>query len=308
MLGLDSQQLSLGSAKQSAFISEIPLLGSICIPHNLTSLITLKNQSLEDIVLGFQKRKRKYFNKAASGYLLKIVTDINDVARINQEMLIPYAANRYGKAAYQLPWQDVMDMAFKSGKLHLLIENGLEVACVIGYETVCNNERYWHSFREGFPDFIFSNGASYTEKNMVITYLELQWALSNSFDYYDMGSNSAFVERGVVYYKRTFGAELSVRDNYNYFYLRLPKILAAKFYWEQPLFAVEGKAVVLHLGLPDEMSADEVAERYKLLNYRGLSKVYLHCDSAPSSAHTEAVVNIYSYQKAPPVLKVCKFN
>lgn len=82
--------------------------------------------------------------------------------------------------------------------------------------------------------------------------------------------------------------------------------MAAKYYWEKPMFAVEGKAVVLHLGLPDGVDADEAAKKYKLLNCGGLSKVYLHCDSAPSSAHAEAVVNVYSYQKSPPAFKVCQ--
>lgn len=190
----------------------------------------------------------------------------------------------------------------------MLLENGAEVGCAIGYEYICDNERCWISYREGYPDFIFNDRRSYTEKQVVNTYLEVEWALNSGFSYYDIGSNPAITEVGSLHYKRTFGTELSTRGNYNYLYMKLPKQMAAKFYWGKPLFAVEGKAVVLHLGLPDEVSADEVAERYKLLNYGGLNKVYLHCDSAPSSEHTEAVVNIYSYQKSPPALKICMLN
>lgn len=63
--------------------------------------------------------------------------------------------------------------------------------------------------------------------------------------------------------------------------------------------------MVLHLGLPDGISPDEVANRYKLLNYGGLSKVYLYRDSRPSSIHIESVMGIYSHQESPPIIEVC---
>lgn len=305
MLDLDSPPAISGNIKHNAFISEIPLPGSICIPHNLTSLIPLKNRSLDEILMGFEKSKRKSVKHAASGFLLRQVTDIKEIARLNQEMLIPYAVARHGTNVVQLQWEFVMGMAFKYGQLHLLLEDGLEVGCKIGYEYVCNNKRYWLSYRGGFPDFIFNDSHQYREKNVIFMYLQLQWALNNGFDCYDMAFNQAYTEGGAVQFKRTFGAELSTQGNYNYFYLRLPQTMAAEFYWEKPLFAVEGRNVVLHLGLPGGVSADEVTKRYKLLNYRRLDKVYLHCDSAPSSLQFEAVMNIYNDQKSPPALKVC---
>ena len=307
MLGLDSSYAALEAIKQRAFISEIPIPGSICIPQNLTSIIPLKNRSLDEVLMGFEKRKRRFINKAASGFVLNQITDIKDVARLNQEMLMPYASHRYGAHVNQYPFEFIAGMATKYGQLHLLLEGEKEVGCLIGYDYICKSERYWQSTRGGFPDFIFNDMHCYREKNVIITYLSLKSALSSGFDYYDLGDNSANTERGVVHFKRTFGAELSTKGNYNYFYFRLPKTMAAQFYWEKPLFAVEGKAVVLHLGLPDGVSVEGLAQRYKLLNYAGLSKVYLHCDSAPSSQYTEAVLSIYSNQKSPPVVKISSY-
>jgi hypothetical protein len=304
MLNLNALPFT-SNASQSVLISEIPLPGAICIPNYLASMIPLKNKSIAEVLSGFEKSRRKFVNKAGSRFRLKQITDLNDVARLNQDMLMPYASARHGKTVVHLSWQQVMGMAFEYGQLHLLLDNEKEVGCLIGYEYERSNERCWLLYREGFPDFIFNDNPSYREKHIVMIYLQLEWAINNGFDYYDMGENPAFADAGAAHYKRTFGAELSVDSNYNYFYLKLPKTIAAKFYWEKPLFAVEGKAVVLHLGLPDGVSADEVAERYKLLNYGGLNKVYLHCDSEPSIAHTEAVTNVYSYQKSPPALNVC---
>ena len=306
MLGLDSSHTVLDNIKQRAYVSEIPIPKSICIPHYVTSMIPLRNRSLDEVLMGFEKSKRKFVNKAASRFLLKQVTNIKDLARLNHEMLMPYASARHEENVVQLSLEHIMGMAFDYGQLHLLLENGLEVGCLIGHESIRRNKRCWLLYREGFPDFIFNDNPNYREKHIIIIYLQLEWALRNGFDYYDMAENPAFADAGAAHYKRTFGAQLSTTSNYNYFYFRLPKKIAAQFYWGKPVFAVEGKAVVLHLGLPDGIGVDEVARRYKLLNYGGLSKVYLHCDSAPSSKHKEAVVNVYSYQKSPPALKVCQ--
>ncbi|HSI24909.1 MAG TPA: hypothetical protein VK952_04750 [Methylotenera sp.] len=304
LLGLDAGHAVSEGIKQRAFISQIPIPGSIRIPHYLTSLIPLKNRSLDEILIELDKGKRKLINKEASDFSLQQVTDINEVARLNQEMLMPYASHRHGKGAYQLPWKMVMKMALNQGALYLLLEKEREVGCVIGCDFFCNNEHCWNSIREGFPSFIFDDIPSRTKKSIIMIYLEIELALNNGYDYYDLGHSQAFAESGALHHKRTYGAKLNARGDYNFFYFRLPKHMAAKFYWEKPVFAVEGKAVVLHLGLPDGVSADEVAERYRLLNYDGLNKVHLHCDSAPSNAHTEAVEKIYSHQKSPPALKV----
>ena len=305
MLDLDSSPALSGDTKQRAFITGIPLLGSICIPHNLTSLIPLKNRSLDEVLMGFEKTKRRTINNAASGYLLNQISDIKEVYRLNQEMLMPYALARHGKTVIQLTLEFVAGMATKYGRLHLLVKDGKEVGCLIGFESICNKKRYWLMIREGFPDFIFNDKNSQREKHIMIIYRELEWAIENGYDYYDMGFNQAYPEKGPIQFKRSLGAELSTLNNYNFFYLKIPKNMAAKFYWENPQFAVEGKTVVLHLGLPEGKTANEVSERYKLLNFGGLSKVYLHCDSIPSGTHTESVMSIYQNQKSPPVIKVC---
>ena len=306
ILGLDSAHVVLENLKQRAFISEIPIPGSICIPFNLSSMIPLKNRSIDEISMGFDKKKRKLVNKDVSRFSLKQVSDIKEVARLNQEMLIPYASHRHGKGAYQLPSEFVIKMALNSGALNLLIENELEVGCVLGYDFFCKNEHYWQAHREGFPNFIFDDTPKRTKNSIIITYLEIEWALNNGFDYYDMGDNQAITETGALHHKRTYGAELTAKGNYNYFYFKLPKTMAAQFYWEKPVFAVEGKAVVLHLGLPDGVSSDALAQRYRLLNYGGLNKVYLHCDFEPSSVYIDAVSDIYSNQKSPPEVKVSR--
>ena len=197
-------------------------------------------------------------------------------------------------------------MAFTKGQFNLLLHNNKEVGCIIGHFSQRNKSKYWQSDRMGFPDFIFSDMQLYRETNVMITYLQIQWALANGYEYYDMGHNPALTETGVVHHKRTFGGNLSVMNNHNYFYLKLPQTYAAKFYWSKPLFASEGKAVVLHLGMPNGISDLALFDRYKQLNFGGLAKVYLHYETDFSDCTAEVIKSIFSNQYAPPtVIGLC---
>jgi hypothetical protein len=236
-------------------------------------------------------------------FLLSRVTEVEEILRLDQEMLRPVASARHGNRSYYLPIADVMDMALESGQFHLLLHEGEEVGCNIGREYVRNQVRCWESVRAGYPQFIFTDNRRYGEINMMETFLGLEWALENGFEYYDLGISLAQPENGVIQYKRRPGGELDTTGNYNYFYLRPPKSEVAKFYWETPLFAIEGKSIVLHLGLPEGISDLELTNRYKQMGFRGLAKIYLHSDSQYSGERVAVVRNIYNRQKIPPVVE-----
>jgi hypothetical protein len=88
----------------------------------------------------------------------------------------------------------------------------------------------------------------------------------------------------------------------------LPKVGVAQFLWETPLFAVEGKKLTLHLGLPDGPSDEEIAERYREMGFGGLSRVYLHCAKAPPEKLLETLRGRYSHLKSPPAMESLMCN
>ena len=295
---------SAASIKAKAVVSEFPMPGAICLPLYLSTVIPLKNRTLGEVLMGFEKRKRQLINSQASQFKLQKVTTSEDVIRLNQTMLMPYANAKYGHAAYNFPVQKLTEMTFKSGQFNLLLHGDKEVGCIIGHFSKRHHQRYWQSDRMGFLEFIFSDKQQYREKNVMVTYLEIKWAMANDYEYCDMGANPAFTEFGAVFHKRTYGGQLSTMGNYNYLYLKLPPIYAAKFYWEKPLFAVEGKAIVLHLGFPDNTNGAELHDRYRLLKFNGLAKIYLHYETKCPESCIEAIRSIFSHQKSPPVVKV----
>lgn len=89
-----------------------------------------------------------------------------------------------------------------------------------------------------------------------------------------------------------------------FFYIRLPKVGAAQFLWDAPLFEVEQDLVMLHLGLPKGLGDEEVASRYREMGFRGLIKVYLHCAEQPGENILDMLRSLYVHQKFPPVLEV----
>lgn len=306
-LGLDELNQSTARIKKKALVSELPIPGAICLPLYLSTVISLKNRTIEDILMGFEKRKRRLINSQGANFKLEKVTTIEDVIRLNQEMLIPYANARYGRGAYNFPLPQLMQMTFKTGQFNLLLHNkNQEVGCIIGYFSERNNSRYWQSDRMGFPEFIFSDMQLYRETNVMITYLQIEWAIAHGAEYYDMGANCAYTETGVVHHKRTFGGQLSTMGSYNYLYFKLPPACAARFYWGRPLFALEGKAIVLHLGLLDGINDSELLDRYKEMNFGGLAKVYLHYETECPESAIAVIRGIFSHQKSPPLFISCK--
>ena len=91
--------------------------------------------------------------------------------------------------------------------------------------------------------------------------------------------------------------------NHGYFYIRLPKVGAAQFLWDAPLFAVERHNITLHLGLPDGPGDEDAAIHYRKMSFGGLFKVYLHCARPPGERLLETLRNLYTHQKSPPILE-----
>ena len=299
-LGLAEPIDSAANIKAKAIVSELPIPGAICLPLNLSTVIPLKNRTPDDVLIGFEKRKRRLINSQISQFRLEKISIVEEIIRLNQTVLIPYANARFGRGAYLFPMQQLIEMTFKTGQFNLLLHGNKEVGCIIGHFSKRNRQRYWQSDRMGFPEFIFSDMQRYRETNVIITYLQILWAINNDSEYYDMGANPAYTESGVVHHKRTFGGHLSTMGNYSYLYLKLPSSYAAKFYWGRPLFALEGKSIVLHLGLPNNISDAKLCERYKQLSFNGLAKVYLHYEIECSASALEAIKSIFSQQKLPP--------
>lgn len=306
LLGVEPQavdsQLKLGKSDRTVFVSEMPTLGALYVPQYLSAVVPL-SKSIDEITARYNTELRRNLRKNRLRYRMKQALNDDEIESADREMLRPYAKARHGAAASQIESHEVQRVAKVAGRLDLVLLEDEIVACHLGCVVTRAGKRYWSTVRFGYPDAVFSDTKKLREVNSITTFMALEWAIENGFDYYDIGTCLARPDDGLLEWKRRRGGVVDTLGNYGYLFVRLPKVGTAQFLWETPLFAVESKKLTLHLGLPDGPSDEEVASRYREMGFGGLFKIYLHCSRAPGETLLDTLRSRYAHLKSPPVLE-----
>lgn len=306
LLGAKSQavdsQLKLDTSDRTVWVSEMPTVGALYVPQYLSAVVPL-SKSIDEITARYNAELRRNLRKNRLRYRMKQALNDDEIESADREMLRPYAKARHGTAASQIEAHEVQRVAKVAGRLDLVLLEDEIVACHLGCVVTRAGKRYWSTVRFGYPDAVFSDTKKLREVNSITTFMALEWAIENGFDYYDIGTCLARPDDGLLEWKRRRGGDVDTLGNYGYLFVRLPKVGAAQFLWETPLFAVEGKQLTLHLGLPDGPSDEEVANRYREMGFGGLFKIYLHCSRTPGETLLGTLRSRYAHLKSPPVLE-----
>lgn len=306
LLGADAKapnsQLRLHKSERTVVVSEVPTVGALSVPHYLSAVVPL-SQSIDDITARYNTELRRNLRKNRLRYRMKQALNDDEIGSADRDMLQPYAAARHGSAASQIASHEVQRVAKVAGRLDLVLLEDQIVACHLGCVVTRAGKRYWSTVRFGYPDRVFSDTKKLREVNSITTFMALEWAIENGFDYYDIGTCLARPDDGLLEWKRRRGGDVDTLNNTGYLFVQLPKKGAAEFLWETPLFAVEGKKLTLHLGLPDGRTHEEVTTRYREMGFGGLAKVYLHCSSVPGEELLSTLRSRYSHLNVPPVLE-----
>jgi hypothetical protein len=296
-------QMRLRTSEQTVVVSEVPMPGALSVPHYLSAIVPLSS-SLEEITAKYNSELRRNLRKNRLRYAMKQALNDDEIEIADREMLQPYARARHGSAASQIESHEVRRVAKSAGRLDLVLLEDQVVACHLGCVITREGKRYWSTMRFGYPDGVFSDAKKLREINSITTFMALEWALANGFDYYDIGTCLARPDDGLLEWKRRRGGDVDTLNNHGYLFVRLPKVGAAQFLWESPLFAVEGKNLTLHLGIPSGKSHEEVTTRYREMGFGGLAKVVLHCSQPPEEVLLELLRGRYAQLNSPPVLEV----
>ncbi|VVN99491.1 hypothetical protein [Pseudomonas fluorescens] len=300
-------KLELDKPSRTVFVSEMPTLGALYVPQCLSAIVPL-SRSIDEITAKYNTELRRNLRKNRLRYRMKQALSDDEIESADREMLQPYATARHGTAASQIELHEVQRVAKISGRLDLVLLEGEVVACHLGCVITRAGKRYWSTIRFGYPEAVFSDTKRLREINSITTFMALEWAIENGFDYYDIGSCLARPDDGLLEWKRRRGGDVDTLGNHGYMFVRLPKVGAAQFLWETPLFAVEGKNLTLHLGLPDGPSDEEVASRYREMGFGGLFKIYLHCAKKPGEMLLETLRSRYAHLKSPPIMESIPSN
>lgn len=306
LLGAQAQgaetRLKLQKSERTVLVSDMPTPGALYVPQYLSAVVPL-SRSIDEITAKYNAELRRNLRKNRTRYRLKQALNDDEIEIADRDMLQPYARARHGSAASQIATQEVQRVAKTAGRLDLVLLEDEVVACHLGCVVTRAGKRYWSTVRFGYPDAVFSDNKKLREINSITTFMALEWAIENGFDYYDIGTCLARPDDGLLEWKRRRGGDVDTLGNYGYLFIQLPKTGAAQFLWETPLFAVEGKKLTLHLGVPDGPSDEEVANRYREMGFGGLFKIYVHCARTPGDALLDTLRGRYSHLKSPPVLE-----
>ncbi len=300
----DSNEPIPHSGSGRVIISELPFPGSYCIPHYLSTILKLSN-SIESQIKAVDKNKYRIYKNERATFSTRLVTDIDEIKRLQKTMLEPYALERYGSAVAQLTDEEVIKMATQTGAFHLVCEGDAEVACHIGSRYECDGKLHWLSVRAGYPKHVYSDSKAYGRVNAIDVFLEIEWAISQGYDYFDLSISLANPENGVLQWKRKLRGRLSLKENYEYFYIKPPSGSEPEFFWETPLISVKRGQLILHLGWPASQDEDAVLSRYKQMGFDGLAKVNLYTQMQPSDVMLEKLLHLYRYANTKPTINIC---
>lgn len=304
----DASVITQASAKlssQTVIVSQMPIPGALCVPEYLRAIVPL-GRSVEEIMAEFDSELRRSIRKNRPYYRMKQALSDAEIEYADRELLRPYASARHGKFALQYPLETVRRVAQEYGRLDFVFKGDEVVACLLAYDYVCSGKRYWMLDVYGYPETVFSDPKRLAETNSMNNHLALEWAIENGYDYYDLALVYARPDDGLLKWKKRRGSVLSTVGlrGYSHFHIRLPRVGAAKFLWDSPLFAIERHKLTLHLGLPEGLNDDEIANRYREMGFGGLFKVYMYCDIPPEEHIIERLRSLYAQQQSPPSFEI----
>ncbi|MHC8354566.1 hypothetical protein ACYZTL_04820 [Pseudomonas sp. LB3P81] len=283
-------------------VSEVRTPGALSVPLYLSAVVPL-GRSIEDITAKYDGELRRNIRKNRPLYHMRQALLDEEIAKADREMLRPYAQARQGIHVAQFPTEEVFRIARTVGRLDLIMRDDEVIGCHLGCVITRGGKRYWSTLRFGYTEAVFSDAKRLGEVNAITTFMALEWAIENGFDYYDIGHCLGRPDDGLLKWKRRRGGDVDSLGNHAYMFLRLPKTGVARFLWETPLFAAEGKELTLHLGLPEGPSDEEAASRYHEMVFGGLHKIYLYCAKNSGEQFLETLRSRYANLQTPPVME-----
>ncbi|MEZ0199602.1 hypothetical protein AB9U01_36750, partial [Pseudomonas qingdaonensis] len=120
-------------------------------------------------------------------YHMRQALSDEEIAMADRDLLRPYASARQGIHAAQFPTEEVFRIAKSVGRLDLIMLGDEVIGCHLGCEVVRGGKRYWSTLRFGYCEAVFSDAKKLREVNSITTFMALEWALEQGFDYYDIG-------------------------------------------------------------------------------------------------------------------------
>ena len=273
--------LSSMRAVSSVIASEVIIPGSLKVPSEVRTLYPTHSEPI--------KLKEWHRTLASSIGVSRATTDA-EIERVYHDLLVPFAIERHGPAASTPSLAAVKNLA-RYGRLDLLTRGSEVVGAHIGFPSMEGKRRMWVGCRMGYPRHVFEDRHLLSGITTVNYFLQVRQAKEAGFDAYDMGSSPGRPDSGLLVFKARLGGVLAPLREPGHFWVRLPATRAPEVLWNTPLFSLEGRGLVLNVGLPATVSAAEAIKRCGNFSFSGLAAVRVHCQGEASIEAMGALEN-----------------
>lgn len=267
-------------------VSEFPMARALRVPLFLDTEVPL-DRPLDDILAGYGEKLRRVVLQQLPDAEFLEATSSDDIALADQEMLRPYAIDRHGPNAAQIPIDEITRLSREPyGRLHILKMNGEPVACHLGARGFRKGRQYWTAVRFGYVRSVFENPKRLHEVNSTNVYLATKVGKDFGADLYSLGLSLSRPDNGLLHWKRRRGGVLSAGGSNDWFYVRPLKTEAPTFYWGGPLFAMQNgrRSLALHVGVPASVDEASLTARYREMHFRGVDQVVIHHENSTAPA------------------------
>jgi hypothetical protein len=278
LLALHRKAVDPALREASVAVSEFPIGQSLRVPQYLDMDVPLETP-LDEILAGYGEKLRRVVLQQLPHAELTEARTAEDLKLADSAMLRPYAIERHGPTAAQIPPEQVARLSrFPYGRLHILRMNGEPVACHLGVHEVRKGRSYWTAVRFGYVESVFSNSKRLHEVNSTNVFLATKFAKEFGADFYSLGMSLGRPDDGLLHWKRRRGGVLNATTSNDWFYVRAPHNNVPTFFWGGPLFAMRGtrNRLSLHVGIPAGVDEASVAARYRETHFRGIEEVFIH--------------------------------
>lgn len=264
----EGARAALGGLRRgrAAIVSDAYVPGALRVPLQVRMVFSTASTRMN------VTRRRRLLS---SEHHLRRVVDAAEIERVSRDFLVSFASIRHGPEAAQLPLSAVKRLA-EFGRLDLLLHGDEEVGAHLGYPETQAGKRCWVGCRVGYPARVHGDPRRLSDHNAVNYFLQFSRARDEGFDFYDLGVSPARPENGLLQFKKRLGGMLASNASELCVWIRPPSGQAPTMLWDAPLFSLEGRGLVLNVGLPETVLEGGAEDRFRDLAFDGLAAVRLH--------------------------------
>ncbi len=240
---------------------------------------------------------QKIQRRSEGKYQFRQVDREAEILDLEQRMIRPFA-ERHGEDTSQFDSGLLMRYALghAQGRFVAMASAGQVVGCGFGFASFPGGVKTWNACRFGCAPAVFNDRKWLEEVNTQNVLGTVEWAQQAGYASVNLGVSFGPPDSGLIQWKCRRGAYPDPSAMSLFVYLRVPPTLRSTFFWQHPVFVMEGKQVTLLAGVAPGAALADILHTFKPLAYRRMTAFKVHCATDFPADHRDAIVTMLVQQ------------